>query len=229
MTTVPERRAISRPYQEKMPKLAIEPNSRIYVRLNPLNSAGQPMQSEFLGMSHYEFILLRVPSVPGLLDRLIPRTMMEIRFLLEGAVNTFSADLLSYTLKPALILYATYPDRLSIIKTRQHRRLVCALPVFLTTTNGDAVGMICDLSLGGCCLALELTGQSGLRNLAQNDDVVLQIPISATEALAGGTSVVRSAEIAGSRLRIGLSFNDGQKEFLASVSDYLTLSRALQQ
>ena len=77
---------------------------------------------------------------------------MEIRFLLEGAVNTFSADLLSYTLKPALILYATYPDRLSIIKTRQHRRLVCALPVFLTTTHGDAGGMICDLSLGGVAL-----------------------------------------------------------------------------
>ncbi|MDR2077229.1 MAG: flagellar brake protein [Desulfovibrio sp.] len=229
MTTSPEQRAASRAYQEKLPKLAIEPNSRIYVRLNPMSHSSQPMQSEFLGMSHYEFILLRMPSVPGLLERLIPRTVMEIRFLLEGAVNTFSADLLSYSVRPALILYATYPDRLSIMKTRQHHRLVCALPVALTTAHGDAAGIVCDLSLGGCRICLELTGQSGLRNLAENDEIVLQIPLSAAEAPAGCTAAVRKVEITGSRLSLGLSFNDGQKEFSASVNDYLHLSRALQQ
>jgi hypothetical protein len=211
-----------------MPKLAIEPNSRLYVRLNPLSQSSQPMQGEFLGMSHYEFILLRLPSVPGLLDRLIPRTMMEVRFLLEGAVNTFSADLISYSVKPALILYATYPDRLSIMKTRQHHRLVCALPVSLTTSHGDAVGIIGDLSLGGCRVSLELTGQSGLRNLGAGDDIVLQMPLSATAAPTGGTCVARKVEVTGSRLNLGLSFNDGQKDFLASVAEYLNLSRSLQ-
>ncbi|MDR1359773.1 MAG: flagellar brake protein [Deltaproteobacteria bacterium] len=212
-----------------MPKLAIEPNSRLYVRFNLLNHNSQPMQGEFLGMSHYEFILLRLPSVPGLKDKLIPKTMLEIRFLLEGAVNTFSADIISYSVKPALILYATYPDRLSIMKTRQHHRLPCALPVSLTTASGDAMGIVCDLSQGGCRVCLELTGQSGLRNLAVDDDIVLQMPLSATAAPTGGTSVVRKVEITGSRLAVGLSFNEGQKDFLASVAGYLSLSHALEQ
>jgi hypothetical protein len=155
--------------------------------------------------------------------------MMEIRFLLEGAVNTFSADLISYTVKPALILYATYPDRLSIMKTRQHRRLVCALPVSLNTSRGDGVGIIGDLSVGGCRIVLELTGQSALRELAAGDDIVLQIPLSSTAAPAGGTCVVRKVEITGSLLILGLSFNDGQKNFLASITGYLNLSRSLRQ
>ena len=229
MTSTSERHTTARPHQEKMPKLEIEPNSRLYVRLNPLSKASQPMQGEFLGVSHYEFILLRLPSVPGLLDRLIPRTMLEIRFLQEGAVNTFAADLISYTVKPALIVYATYPDRLSIMKTRQHQRIVCALPVFLNTSLGDAIGLVCDLSLGCCRVSLELTGQSGLRDLAVGDDVVLQMPLSATAAPAGGSGVARKAEVAGSRLTIGLSFNDGQKDFIAGVNGYLNLSRSLQQ
>jgi hypothetical protein len=229
MAGISEHSTPARAYQEKMPKLNIEPNSRLYVRFNLLSHSSQPMQGEFLGMSHYEFILLRLPSVPGLRDRLIPKTMLEIRFLLEGAVHTFSADLISYSVKPALILYATYPDRLSIMKTRQHHRLTCALPVSLTTSRGDAVGIICDLSLGGCRVCLELTGQSGLRDLAVGDDIVLQVPLSATAALAGGTCVARKVEVTGSRLAIGLSFNDGQKDFIASVAGYLSLSRVLEQ
>ncbi|MDR2161477.1 MAG: flagellar brake protein [Desulfovibrio sp.] len=214
-------------YQDKLPRLAIEPNARIYVRLNPMSQNGHPLQGEFLGMSHYEFILLRLPSVPGLLDKLIPRTLMEIRFLLEGAVNTFTADLLSYSVKPALILYASYPDRISIIKTRQHRRLICALPVSLNTSYGDARGLVCDLSQGGCRVTLELTGQSGLRNLNVGEDVVLQMPLNAGGVPAGGTCVARKVEIAGSRLTLGLSFNEGQKEFISEVNEYLDLNHAL--
>jgi hypothetical protein len=115
------------------------------------------------------------------------------------------------------------------MKTRQHQRLVCALPVFLNTSLGDAAGLVSDLSLGGCRVSLELTGQSGLRDLAVGDDVVLHMPLSATAAPVGGTSVARKVEIAGSRLTIGLAFNDGQKDFIADVTGYLNLSRNLQQ
>jgi hypothetical protein len=216
-----------RQHSEAMPKLAIEPNSRIYVRLNPLSQKSQPMQGEFLGLSHYEFLILRVPSVPGLLTKLIPHTMLEVRFLLDGAVNSFATELLSHTVKPALMLFTTYPDRLNIQETRRHQRITCALPAILNTSYGDARGIISDLSMGGCKLTLDLSGQSALREMIVGDEVVLQTVLNADGMPAGGSAIVRNIEVSGSKLHTGLSFSDAHKDFFTSLSNYLDLSRLL--
>lgn len=210
-----------------MPKLSIEPNSRIYVRLNPLSQQSQPMQGEFIGLSHYEYLILRVPSVPGLLAKLIPHTMMEVRFLLDGAVNSFTTELVSHAVKPALMLFTSYPDRLNIQETRRHQRITCALPAILNTIYGDAKGIISDLSMGGCKVTLDLGGQSALRDMIVGDEVVLQTVLNADGMPAGGTAIVRNIEVSGSKLRAGLSFNDAHKDFFTSLSNYLELSRLL--
>lgn len=216
-----------RQHNEAMPKLAIEPNSRIYVRLNPLGSQSQPMQGEFIGLVHYEYLILRVPSVPGLLNKLIPHTMMEIRFLLDGAVNSFATELLSYAVKPTLMLFAAYPDRMTIQETRRHQRITCALPATLNTIYGDARGIISDLSMGGCKVTLDLSGQSALREMIVGDEVVLQTVLNTDGIPAGGTAIVRNIEVSGSKLHTGLSFSDAHKDFLTLLSNYLELSRLL--
>jgi PilZ domain. len=218
--------AVKKQHNETMPKLSIDPNSRVYVRLNPL-SQSQPMQGEFLGLSHYEFLILRVPSLPGLLNKLIPHTTIEVRFLLDGAVNTFMTELISHSVKPALLLYTSYPDRINVRQTREHQRVNCALPALLNTKYGDARAIITDLSMGGCRVTFGLSGQAKLREITVGDDIVLQTVLNADGMPSGGTAVVRNVEISGNKLHLGLSFNDEHKDFFTSLSAYLTLSRSL--
>lgn len=214
-------------YQETMPKLGLALNTRVFVRLNPLNRRSVPLQGEFLGISHYDFLILRLPSIPGLVKKLLPHTRVEVRYLTEGAVNTFTTEIITHSFKPTLLLYTTYPDRMSILETRKHQRVSCALPITLTTPHGDAVGVIWDLSMGGCRIAVELKGQSIIRQLAVNESVVLQTSLSSDGQPSRGIGVVRNVEIAGSRLSLGLSFDEGNKSFNDALAGYLDLVQVL--
>ena len=214
-------------YQETMPKLGLDLNTRVFVRLNPLNRRSVPLQGEFLGISHYDFLILRLPSIPGLVKNLLPSTRVEIRYLTEGAVNTFTTEIISHSFKPTLILYTTYPDRMSILETRKHQRVSCALPITLTTPHGDALGVVWDLSMGGCRIAVELKGQSNLRQLVADETVVLQTVLSSDGTTSRGIALVRNVEVTGSRLTLGLSFDENNKSFVEALAGYLNLVQVL--
>ncbi|MDR2489652.1 MAG: flagellar brake protein [Desulfovibrio sp.] len=214
-------------YQETMPKLGLELNTRVFVRLNPLSRRSVPLQGEFLGISHYDFLILRLPSVPGLVKKLLPHTRVEIRYLMEGAVNTFTTEIITHSFKPTLLLYTTYPDRMNILETRRDQRVSCALPITLISPQGNAVGVIWDLSMGGCRIAVELKGQSNVRQLAANDTIVLQAALSADGQPVRGIGIIRSVAIAGSRMSLGLSFDANNKNFIDALAGYLDLVHVL--
>lgn len=214
-------------YQSAMPKLDLEQNTRVFVRLNPLSQQSQPLQAEFLGTSHYEFMILRLPSVPGLLNKLLPQTRVEIRYMQEGAVHTFTTELINYTVKPSLLLFTSYPDRMSIMDTRKHHRVMCALPILMHSPKGDCEGLIGDLSLGGCRVSLELTGQSSMRELTVGDNVVIQTVFSADGLPCGAKAVIRNVELAGTRVAAGLSFTDKNADFLVPLTRYVKMVQVL--
>ena len=220
-------------YQETMPKLAIELNSRVLVNLNPMSSDKPArLQGEFLGASHYEFLILQLPSIPGLVNKLLPRTRMEVSFQVKGAINKFFAEIISYVVKPSLMVFTTYPDRMAVMEVRKDQRITCALPISLSTAHGDGIAVISDLSKGGCRLVLELTGQSKLRQLTEGDRVVLRGCFTACLAAEGGSvrgiGIVRAVEISGSRMSVGLAFDEGEKAFTEVLAAYLDLVRVLQ-
>ncbi|MDR2573081.1 MAG: flagellar brake protein [Desulfovibrio sp.] len=214
-------------YQNAMPKLDLEQNTRVFVRVNPVNQQSQPLQGEFLGTSHYEFMILRLPSVPGLLNRLLPQTRVEIRYMQEGAVHTFITEIISHTVKPSLLLFTSYPDRMSIMDTRKHMRVMCALPITLHSAKGDGEGLICDLSLGGCRVVLELTGQSSIRELAVGDAIVVQTVLNSKGVPYGIKGAVRNVELAGTRMAAGLSFSEKGGDFLKPLDNYVKMAQTL--
>lgn len=217
---------VKKHYQECMPKLGLEFNTRVFIKLSTLSS-NVPLQGEFIGTSHYEFLILRLPSVPGLVKKLIPRALVEIRYQFEGADSSFAAEIISYTAKPAMLLFVTYPDRMSIQESRRHERLVCSLPTRLATPYGEALGVMKDLSTGGCRVAMELTGQSNIRKIVDGDRVVLNSVFANASEPVRGLGLVRNVDAAGSRISIGMSFDKGSKEFAQALGAYLDLIKAL--
>ncbi len=213
---------VHKQYQETMPKLELDINSRVLVTLNPISSTKPVrLQGEFLGASHYEYLILRLPSIPGLIKKLIPQMRVEVSFQCNGAIHRFFAEIIQYTSKPGLLIFISYPDRMRVTKTRKHHRVTCALPVTLTTTYGDAIAAIKDLSRGGCRLVLELTGQSVMRQLSEGDRVVFQVCFSAGGEVVRGIGIVRGLETTGSRMSIGLAFDEGHKAFGEALAAYL--------
>ena len=214
-------------YHESMPRLGLELNTRVLVNLNPLSNETAPLAGEFLGAVHYEFMILRLPSLPGLIKKLLPQTRLEIIYSAEGATNRFVSEVISHVVRPALLLFCSYPDRMSIMETRKHQRVTCALPVHLATPYGDAIAAIRDLSRGGCRIVLEMTGQSAMRKLASGDRVVMQTPLSMEQSPTRGIGLVRNVETSGSRLTVGLAFDESNKAFSGVLAEYLALMQVL--
>jgi hypothetical protein len=214
-------------YHEALPKLELAPNSRVAVNFNPLGSGGMPVQGEFLGTTHYEFLIIRLPSIPGLRSKLLPHMCVEISYLADGARSRFASEIITFTYKPAFLLFITYPDRMSIMETRNHSRVACALPVSFASPCGDGVGIVCDLSLGGCRVVLEMTGQSGLRKLKAGDELVLETAFTWDRGATKGAGTVRNVEITGARMTLGLAFGDTVGEFMDALKRYLSLVSVL--
>ena len=215
-------------YQSAMPKLDLAQNTKVFIRVNPLHQQTPSLQGEFLGTSHYEFMILRLPSVPGLLNKLLPQIRIEIRYMQEGAVHSFVTELISYIVKPTLLLFTSYPDRMSIMDTRKHQRVMCALPILLHSNKGVGQGLISDLSLGGCRIGLELTGQSFVRELELGEEVLLQTILSADGLPCGVKAIVRNLELIGTRMAAGLSFMENQSEFLLPLTKYVKMVQVLE-
>lgn len=212
--------------REVMPKLNIALCSRVHIRINPMSSS-RPLPGEFIGLSHFDFLVLRLPTVPGLRNQLLSQTPVEVRYLTDGALNSFHTEIISHLVKPAFLLFLAYPERLTIREMRRHQRLPCALPIQIFSSHGDAKGIISDLSMGGCRICLGLSGQADIRKLQVGDSIVLQTALGEEGAPCGGSAVVRSVEISGVKLTAGISFDGADKVFSEALSGYLSLVRAL--
>jgi hypothetical protein len=214
-------------HHEALPKLDLPPNSRVAVNFNPLGSGGAPVQGEFLGTTHYEFLIIRLPSIPGLRSKLLPHMRVEISYVADGARNQFAAEIIGFTQKPAFLLFTSYPDRMSVMETRNHSRVSCALPVSFVSPYGEGVGIVSDLSRGGCRVVLEMTGQSGLRKLKAGDRLVMQTAFTWDKPAAKGVGIVRNVEISGARMTLGLAFGETVGEFVDALTRYLSLISVL--
>lgn len=219
---------LPKPYNQTLPKLALELNTRVFIILNPLGGGGVPLQGEYLGASHYEYLILRLPSIPGLVKKLMPQVRIQVQYHSGGSANKFTTEVLNYSTRPALLLFTSYPDRMSVLETRKHQRVTCALPIGIATPYGDAIAVLRDLSKGGCRLTLEMTGQSSIRRLSIGDRVVLQVPLSALEPPSRCIGIVRSVETAVSLLYVGVAFDESNRVFGDALSAYLELASILE-
>lgn len=210
-------------------RLALDLGMRMALDLSTLEGAdeGRRLAAELIGVVHFEFLILRLPWVPGLRARLLPGSMMTVRFVSSGDLCGFQSAVLSHTAKPALILFLEYPEVIEKLTLRQHRRVRCALPVQMHSRRGDAPGLIADLSRGGCKLALDLRGQSGLRQMVAGDQLVLRSSFSPDGVPQTVTCTVRTVDIEVSRMVLGVAFTDADQSFWDSLDFFLTNSELL--
>jgi hypothetical protein len=211
-------------------RLPLDIGLRMALEFGPLQATENSQQriaAELIGVVHFEFLILRLPWVPGLKQRLVPHTGMTVRFVAEGELCGFQAEILSHAVKPALMLFLAYPEVIERLPLRQHKRLQCALPVQVRSRRGDSDAIIADLSRGGCRLALNVMGQASLRQMVVGDQLVLTGAFSADGRPQAVTCTVRSVDLAPNRLVLGVAFTEGDKSFWDSLDSFLMCSELL--
>ena len=213
----------NRRYQEKMPRLRMDVGTILKIKLNPIgHTASRTFQGEYIGVVHYKFIVIRLPSVPGLINILLPKTIVEVQYQTDGSVHSFFAEVEGHATRPAFLLFASYPDRLTILDIREHNRVACTLPCVMHSPQGIINGMIADLSIGGCRMVIPRTGNPNVKEVVAGATLVLTTSLNPAGSPVPVTATVRSVEPVGPCLSCGMVFSN-TPEFVVDLGNYLQL------
>jgi hypothetical protein len=176
---------------------------------------------------HFEFLIVRLPWIPGLRNRLLPESVMTVRFVASGELYGFQSTVITHTAKPGLILFLTYPDVVEKIPLREHKRVQCAMPVYFQSRRGACQAIIADLSRGGCRLALDVSGQAELRQTTVGDEIVLRGAFTADGKQQSVICHVRTVDMTPNKMTLGISFTEGEQVFWDSLDAFFVSSLLL--
>ncbi|BBD06733.1 flagellar brake protein [Desulfovibrio ferrophilus] len=120
---------------------------------------GDRFKTEFIGMLRGQFIIVRIPRIPGLNDYLYVEKKITVRYVHEGNVYGFESEVVWNQQAPFRLLFLRYPTTVEILNLRKCQRVDCYLPVTIGMEEGgqftEYQGMMLNLSCGGCQLVLD--------------------------------------------------------------------------
>lgn len=209
-------------------KLSLEIGTRMALSIDGQSQGPDGrIAADLVGMVHFEYIILRLPWVPGLRSRLVGGASVTVRFVSSGELCGFQVPVITHIAKPSLLLFLEYPEVIEKLALRQHKRVRCALPVQFHSRRGDANGVIADFSRGGCRMAVDVRGQQGLRQTVVEDVIVLRVPLNSDGIPLHVTCTVRSVSLDTSKMMLGLSFTEGNSDFWTALETFMTTAYLL--
>lgn len=205
-------------------KLDIKLGTRM---LMSLNGSDGKHGTELIGLNSYEYLILKMPMVPGIRNRMMPGEALTIRYMLQGTIIGFKTHVITQISKPSALVFVEYPDTLEQYELRSYKRLKCLIPAEIHSSHGVQKAAIVDLSAGGCKLCFEVKGSDSIRKLATEEMLVIKANLFAGED-STLSCICRNVEIDKSTMTVGAAFSgleDGVakrlQEYIETVSTFL--------
>lgn len=173
-----------------------------------------------VGMVPDEYLLIRVPAIPGILSRLIEGNTIVVRYIYAGNVYGFASKVQSYIQKPALIVFLTYPAAVESMNLRKTQRIECRFPATVKTDHGEYKAVIIDISLGGCRVCFEVVaGESSSMDTDQTVTVSFYLAAIAEKQVIRGR--VQNLKKDGQLFEMGIRFDQKNDAVLNNVKHYI--------
>lgn len=173
-----------------------------------------------IGMVPEECLLIRVPAIPGILDKLSEGSPIVVRYVYAGSIYGFTSVVLAYTLKPALVVFINYPTSVESMSLRKAKRLQCFFPAKVKIGAEGHRAVIVDISMGGCRIHVEHgADESLLQSRGRTVSLVFQLTGLAEEQAIGGR--IQNVKSEGMIAEIGIAFDPQDEVVLNNVKRYI--------
>ena len=175
------------------------------------------------GMISDEFLMIRVPAIPGILSRLNEGDLIVVRYVYAGNVYGFNSTISKCIQKPALIVFLSYPDAVETVNLRKAQRVECLFPATVKTDRGDYRAVIVDISQGGCRVCLDHgASQSSSFDIDQTIGLSFHLAGVAEEQVIDGRIRVLKKDAQLSEM--GIKFDEEDKAVLNNVKQYIEIA-----
>lgn len=182
----------------------------------------------FVGLIKDECVIIRVPVMPGIRDRIAPGNELTLRYLFEGNIVSFTTESLMYKATPYSLLFVRFPKDTDTYRLRNERRVSCRLRGEVTKSETSFKGMVTDLSESGCAFVMD-AGQD-MKDFIEKGDVISGRfwTIDANTPYPFKAKVVRRSE-RGKEVSLGLGFEMGAGGLPKAVVAYLEEVREFEE
>lgn len=176
--------------------------------------------SILVGIVPDEYFMIRVPAVPGILNKLFEGGPITVRYVYGGNVYGFSSTILSYVGKPALIVFLAYPTSVEMLNLRKAQRLECLLPAVIHISGKEFKGVILDISVGGCRVYTEYDERDYVSIDVEKDiQLSFQLTGTAEDQIINGQ--VQNVRKDNKLAEIGIQFDEENVEIIEKVKEYI--------
>lgn len=178
------------------------------------------IKSELVGLARNEFLIIRMPLIPGARNIFVDGKQLIVRYLSEGTIFGFRAYILKSVFKPAPLVFIDYPTEVEKIDLRRYKRAECALPCKVHSKGGIIAGILLDLSEGGCKVSIK--NEEAETELWESDDMlVLECHLAGDDSTLL-TGIVRSITPNKSKTQLGLQFETLDPGVKGAINTYVS-------
>ena len=122
--------------------------------------------STLLGWKEHAWLVCELPSQLGHTTDILPGTSCTVSYLFEGKLVGYRTEIRDLIVSPVPILFLAFPQTVEEMHLRKHARVSSSEPALLTradfgshavsvlSPSDYAGGLVKDLSMGGCSIAL---------------------------------------------------------------------------
>jgi hypothetical protein len=182
----------------------------------------EPIKAVFTGMETGAFFILRLPPGAGVSDHLFEGNGAVIKYVSEGTVYGFRAEVAAYLYKKRLILVVfSFPRTVETHELRKEPRIGFLVPAELELADRRVNGFVVDISPGGCRFTTTLPPGDLPVDLQVVKEVALHFALVGLEGRQVINCEIKNVAQRQNGLSLGLQFSQPEDRITEGIRDYI--------
>ena len=190
-------------------KNQIDLSQRLFVELGTslrleTSEKTKSLSGKLIGMKVGSYLIIEISGDKSDSLSLSKEERVQVTYINQDDIFTFSSIVLRMLNDPDNLVFLQYPDMVKSCNIRSHKRVECFLPINTKTLDRQDPGIITNISARGCLCMIDyflswknINGQEIKLIFSHGDLETLSI-----------TGEVRSAQIQGQQIKLGIQFNE---------------------
>ena len=188
--------------------------TRLQVQLSGME--GQ-FKSNMIGMEPERYLIVQVPMMTGILNKLHEGNRATLRYLYSGYIYGFTSSVMHFSTKPAPLLFLAYPKTVEIIELRKSKRVDCFFPGQAIIQEYEYPGAIVDISSGGCKFSLDSSSEAKVPQIEVGEAINLLFQLLGSSQRHSANGNVRSISRDQAKVVLGIEFDVLDADTVGSI------------
>jgi len=183
--------------------------------------------SRLVGLEPDQFLIIRVPAIPGIRQSLAPGMDIVIRFVSNGAIVGFKSSIIQIHFEPLGVGFLAFPFYAERVSLRKQKRVQCFFETRATIKESEFEGAILDINTKGCRFSVDDSrcGSKQLTTIEKGDTTVLSVAQLGSDPIGGKIANIRYDS---GLYSFGIEFTKISPELLEKIDGMQSIASRIQ-